>query len=252
MDCMKNIKPCWRAFSRGELYVELGKGFFLCYLISFLFYDRIWLSLAFLFLWYPWLSYEELQNRKKEKKLLLEQLKEMLISVHNSIYAGYSLENALRLAKKDVRLSFGGKKGEIERQLDQLDVGLGMNVPLDQLLMAMAKKIRLEEMGQFVKVVCIVKRRGGNLVEILGQTIDHLNQKIQVKEEITTLISAKVLEQRIMSVMPFLILCYVRCSNPNYFDTLYSTVLGRIIATIALVVLGAAYVLGSKIIEIEV
>ncbi|MDD3184961.1 MAG: hypothetical protein PHT76_06585 [Anaerostipes sp.] len=249
---MKNIKACWRGFSKQELIMELGKGFFLCYMIALLFYNQILLLGCYIILWYPWLYYRELQRNKKHKKEMLEELKEMLLSIHNSLYAGYSLENALNLARGDIRSGFGERENGLEHQLEKIHVGLGMNVPVEQLLKNMAQEVGLEEMNQFVKIVLIVKRKGGNLVEILGQTIDHLNQKIQVKEEIITLTSAKVLEQRIMSAMPFLIICYVRFTSPDYFETLYSNVAGWMISTISLCVLATAYVMGSKITEIEV
>ena len=70
------------------------------------------------------------------------------------------------------------------------------------------------------------KKCGGNLIEITENTIEHLSQAIQTKEEIHTMIAAKQMEKKIMSVMPYFILLYVRISNPGYFDILYESFAG--------------------------
>ena len=66
------------------------------------------------------------------------------------------------------------------------------------------------------------------------------------------MIAAKRLEQNIMSVIPFAIVLYVGVTSKGYFDVLYTTSAGRVIMTVCLGVYGAAYIIGKKIIEIQV
>ena len=77
-----------------------------------------------------------------------------------------------------------------------------MNEPVDNLLFDMAEHVGLEEFYS----VCtghINCESGGNLIEITENTIEHLSQAIQTKEEIHTMIAAKQMEKKIMSVMPY-------------------------------------------------
>ena len=60
----------------------------------------------------------------------------------------------------------------------------------------MAEHVGLEEFYQFAQVISIAKKSGGNLIEITENTIEHLSQAIQTKEEIHTMIAAKQMEKR--------------------------------------------------------
>ena len=66
--------------------------------------------------------------------------------------------------------------------------------------------------------------------------------------------AAKRYEQRVMNLVPFLIILYMNFSSPEFFRTLYTTVLGRITMTLCLCLL--LYVLSvwlaGRIMDIEV
>ena len=66
------------------------------------------------------------------------------------------------------------------------------------------------------------------------------------------LISAKRLEQNIMSIIPFAIICYVSIASGGYFDPLYTTFVGRIMMTVCLVIYVTAYITGRNMAEIQV
>ena len=130
--------------------------------------------------------------------------------------------------------------------------GLEVNQPIEVLMDKMALRLGVDEASQFAQVLWIIKRNGGNLIQIIKKSVEHMNQKIQVKEEILTMVSAKRMEQKIMSVMPFFILLYVRLMNPGYFQVLYDSPGGVILSTVCLIALVAAGMWAKKIVEIEV
>ena len=165
------------------------------------------------------------------------EFKEMLLSVYNSLSAGYSLENAVRAARDDMRAVNGDKKSVLEQELSLVCAGLEVNQPIEVLMDKMALRLGVDEASQFAQVLWIIKRNGGNLIQIIKKSVEHMNQKIQVKEEILTMVSAKRMEQKIMSVMPFFILLYVRLMNPGYFQVLYDSPGGVILSTVCLIVL---------------
>ena len=112
--------------------------------------------------------------------------------------------------------------------------------------------VGLEEFYQFAQVISIAKKSGGNLIEITENTIEHLSQAIQTKEEIHTMIAAKQMEKKIMSVMPYFILLYVRIANPGYFDILYESFAGVLVAVISLLCLWIADIWAERVTEIEI
>ncbi len=75
----------------------------------------------------------------------------------------------------------------------------------------------------------IVRSTGGNMVEILKRTMQHLKYKMDTEEEIRVLLSGKLFEKNIMLSMPFFILLYLRLANPKYVECFYNTILGHLV-----------------------
>ena len=239
-------------FNIRKAVLKAAQGMILFFIICYLFYDRIWLGILYAVFCFPYM----LNQAREERKLRIRQsrleFKEMLLSVYNSLSAGYSLENAVRAARDDMRAVNGDKKSVLEQELSLVCAGLEINQPIEVLMDKMALRLGVDEASQFAQVLWIIKRNGGNLIQIIKKSVEHMNQKIQVKEEILTMVSAKRMEQKIMSVMPFFILLYVRLMNPGYFQVLYDSPGGVILSTVCLIVLVAAGMWAKKIVEIEV
>lgn len=79
-----------------------------------------------------------------------------------------------------------------------------------------------------------------------------LGDKIDVKKEIEATLAAKKSEQLVMSLMPAGIILYMHLTSPGFLDVLYGNWFGVMAMTACLLVYGAAYWLGVKIVDIEV
>ena len=229
---------------------DLITGILYIGMITWLFYNRIvcmiFLS-PFLFLW---MRRQRTRREYKKKEILRKEFREMMLSIGNSLSAGYSIENSLKTAKNDLLMY--QENSMLAKELHLLINHLKINEPVDKLFLDMAEQVDLEELYQFAQIVSIAKRSGGNLIEITTNTIEHLSQTIQIKEEIETMTAAKQMEKRIMTMMPYFILFYVRIANPGYFDILYKSFAGMIVVTISLICLWIADSWAERVIEIEV
>lgn len=254
---MKIIKNLWNRFRKEVQYWKyekrnLIKGIFLGIFVCWLFYDRVWLIFFMIPLLFPWMKWQREKKKRKQRQFLQKEFREMMLSISNSLSVGYSLESALRTAANDLKLCNEGKEGLLLKELELLIISLKINEPVENLLMQMAEKIDLEEMRQFAEIVVIVRKNGGNLIEIIGKTVEHLSQSMQIKEEIQTMIAAKQMEKNIMAVMPYFIVLYVRITNPGYFTVLYETIAGNMITTISLTLLVAANLWAERVVDIEI
>lgn len=115
------------------------------------------------------------------------------------------------------------------RQMRRIIQGLDLHITLEQLFMEFAESTGLEEAKQFAVVIEIVRSTGGNMVEILKRTMQHLKYKMDTEEEIRVLLSGKLFEKNIMLSMPFFILLYLRLANPKYVECFYNTILGHLV-----------------------
>lgn len=233
-------------------WVEYGvrlfiKGIIICYL----FYDSYKACLLLIpFALFDYKSLKKIKLEQQRHQLTL-QFKSMMESLVTSLNAGYSLERAFADSKRDLGLVYE-KKAVIFEELDCILTGLKMNIPLETLLKDFGDRSGNEDIRNFANVVMAAKRSGGNLIHIIQKTVNSITDKMAVEEEIETLITSKKLEERIMMIMPYGIIFYLRVTNGEFLQVLYHNVLGVVLMTVFLAVIYIADIWAGRIMEIRV
>ena len=110
----------------------------------------------------------------------------------------------------------------------------------------------VEDIMMFSEILGTARRTGGNLVRIMRQTTSNIAGKIEMRREIETLVAGKKMEAVCMTAVPLLMILYLRIFSPGFLDPLYNNLMGGMVMTGALVVYGAAFLWGQKIMRIEV
>lgn len=248
----KRKKNYWQQDIRKHEYLmAFVQGSLLIGLISYLFYGT-WIC-AILFspylIWYI-KSWEKQLIKKKQANFRL-QFKEAIQSLSAALNVGYSVENAMREAVKDLNGIYK-KDDMILREFSYMIRQLQMNVTAETVLKDFAQRTGDEDVQTFVTVFNMAKRSGGDTLEIIRNAVRQMGEKIDVEREITTLISGKKLELRIMTMIPMAMVLYMKISFPEFLDVLYGNVAGVVIMSVCLLVYLAAYEMGKRIVEIEV
>lgn len=239
------------SFSLSEIFRYTLEGILLVGVISYFFYRSVWAVCVLS----PFIAFYLLEKKKalckKRKQDLNMQFKDVLKSINGSLQAGYSMENAFAEAYRDMA-EYHGPESIIARELLGIKAGIRNNQPIENLVEDMGSRSGIEDIQDFAAILRVGKQTGGNIHTLFENSMMVIEEKISVKQEIQTLISAKKLESRIMSVIPFAIILYIDLTSKGYFDALYTSVAGRILMTICLGVYGAAVWLSQRIMEIEV
>lgn len=248
----KRKKSYWQQdISRKDYTVGILQGLLLIIIISYLFYESI-LSAILLspyLIWY-FKSWKK-ECIEKKKQAFGIQFKEAIQAMSTALNVGYSLENAMKETLKDLQLIY--KKDElIIREFRYMIRQLEMNLPVERVLNELALRTEEEDVQTFVTVFSMAKRSSGDMILIIRNAVRQMSEKIEVKQEIDTMMSAKKLEFKIMSIIPLAMIAYMKWGFPDFMKVLYSNVTGCVIMTLCLVIYAVAYVFGKRIIEIEV
>lgn len=219
--------------------------------IGYLFYDSM--KMCVICIPFFVVDYRELKKDKlkKQKRELTMEFKAMMEALVTSLTAGYSLEHAFTDAKRDLSFIYD-KNAMIFKELDEIISGLKVNIPIEKLLSDFGDRSGVEDIENFANVVAAAKRSGGNLIRIIEKTVRSISDKISVEEEMETLIASKKLEEKIMMVMPYGILLYLRVSNGGFLDVLYHNGLGIMLMTVFLIGVYIANAWAAKIMDIPV
>lgn len=220
-------------------------------LICIAFYNSIVLLVLLLpfSLVYPFFMKKEFIKKRKDKLLL--EFKDFLRILKSFLEASYSVENAFYLSIKEL-VMLHGKDSMMVKELKNIVAKLKLNKPIDIVFREFAEKTHIEDIIDFSEVFIISKINGGNINKIIGNTINIINDKIEVKLEIETITASKRFEQKLMNFLPFLIIIYMNISSSEFLKPIYVTFEGRILMTFALFIYFVSVKLSEKILDIEV
>ncbi len=238
-------------FSAKEGILAVLESAFLILGIGYFFYRSLIACLFLLPLFGFFLKEKKRELSKKRRQELGAQFKDLVLSLSANMKAGYSVENALREAYRDMEPLYGADSA-IALEIRHMIRGMENNVVLERLLYDLGLRSHIPDIMQFADVFLIAKKSGGNLTEILEKTAEVIGQKIETDKEIQLMISARKMEQKIMNLVPFLIIFYIEMTSKGFFDVLYHNVVGISVMTVCLLFYGAAWRLSRKIVEIEV
>ncbi len=234
-----------------EYLRALLQGSIIILAVSYLFYGT-WIC-AILFSPYliRYIRSWEKQTMKKRQQTFRLQFKEAIQTLSAGLNVGYSVENALREACRELKGMY--RKDEvILRELTYMIRQLQMNVTAESALQEFAARTQDEDVQTFVTVFNLAKRSGGDTLEIIRSAVRQMGEKIDVEREVQTVISAKKMEFRIMTAIPFAMIVYLRISFPELLGVLYGNPAGIVIMSVCLVIYLATYEMGKRIVEIEV
>lgn len=207
--------------------------------IHYLFY----LPIGIVGFWLPVLQL----NKRISKRLTRSayQLSEALGTMANSMRAGFSFMQAMKLISEEFPDPIGT---EFEKTLKDINLG----VPVEEAFMKMLQRLPDKELEMAVKSMLIQRASGGNLAVLLETIQETVTGRIQIKEEVRTLTAQGKLSTWIITGLPVALALYLKLVNPEYFNLLLEHPLGWVMLSAG----GMGIVMGwffiRKIVRIEV
>jgi tight adherence protein B len=189
---------------------------------------------------------------KRRKNDLNLQFKDMLYSLSSSLSAGRSIETAFQSVLADLSILYGDNEASIIVEMECIINKIKLNETVESALIDFAERAHLEDIDNFVDVFQICKRTGGNIIEVLKNASNIINDKIEIKQEIDTLLAERRFEQKILNILPILMIILLSVSAGDYIAPVFNTVIGRLAMTLSVVLLLVAYLISKKIMDIRV
>lgn len=238
-------------FSKKELLLYGASGWGVSALLLYFFYQSIWGIAAGIFGGIFYCKWKQKQLCEKRKYELEQEFKDFICNVDLGLQAGHSIENAFLKAGREIRL-FYEADAMICKEAYQMQQQLNNHVVLEKILWDFAERSGLEDIRNFAEVFTVGKRSGGNIREMIAECIRMIVRKNEIEREIRLLIHGKVMEQKIMCLVPFGVISYISLSSPGYFTPLYHNPAGIGIMTICLLLYLSALWMSVRIVRIGV
>jgi tight adherence protein B len=174
-----------------------------------------------------------------------EQLPDVLQLLASSLQSGFSLAQALDAV---VREGSQPAAGEFSRALGEARIGADLADALD----SVAARMDSQDMRWTVMAIRIQRSVGGNLAEVLRNTIATMRERAYLRRHVKALSAEGRLSAYILVALPILLGGWLFYSARSYMELLYTTTFGLIMLSgaIVLVVIGAFWM--RAFIKVEV
>jgi tight adherence protein B len=189
---------------------------------------------------------------KKRKKVLRLQFKDFLSSMSVAVRAGNVEAQAVKSALKDLMLSYNAKADivkEVENIVLQYEKG---GVELKVLFEDFANRSDIEDIRSFAAIYSVIEGKSDRFGDILMDTESIISEKIEIEQEIETTITSAKSETMVMLIMPIVIVVAMSSMGSGLMDSLFTTMVGHLSATVALIIFGISYILAVRGSNIEV
>lgn len=198
------------------------------------------------FLLFPLIKKKDIFARRRRKITL--EFKESLFTLSASLRAGESLEKAFESTVNEMdAVQYPYLYDSWRKILARMQLGQS----LEELLLEYAANTRVDELLSFASIIAVSKRTQGNITGVIDNTAGLLQEKIEMSEELTVMLARKKTEQRIMNVMPLLVIAMLTSMSPEYVQPLYGTLQGRIVMTGCILLAGASLWIARRISDIR-
>ena len=194
---------------------------------------------------------KEREKKQERKERLAKDFCEGAEALLNALEAGYSKENAVLAAIRDLK-GMGKKESLILQEFSYMQRQLAMNRSVEELFLELGERSGVEDIKSFGEIFLVAGKSGGNLVHIIKKTVSIMKEKQALLQEIQAQTASKRLEFRIMClIVPGMIL-YLQTFSPGFLDILYHNLIGQVFMVMVLAAFLGAVRLGERITEVEI
>ena len=187
---------------------------------------------------------------KKRKNDLRLQFRELLDALATSIGSGKNIEDSFKSAYDDLSIIYNEDASIIKELAIILD-GNNNNIEIEKSLMDMGLRSGIDDIVSFANVFETCYRKGGDIKDVIKNTQQIINEKMEVQMDIETIVTSSKNEENVMTVLPIALIALIKLMSPE-FSANFVTPVGIISTTIAIVMFVIARKVGQKVLDIKI
>jgi tight adherence protein B len=184
-------------------------------------------------------------RRSKRRAAFADQLPDVLQLIASSLRSGFSLAQSIDAVVRD---DTQPTAGEFSRALAATRIG----AELEDALERVAARMQSADLSWVVMAVRIQRQVGGNLAEVLMNTVATMRDRSQTRRHVRALSAEGRLSAYVLVGLPVFLAGFLFWFRADYMRPLYTTLIGLVMLSGAavLVVLGSLWM--RKLVRVEV
>lgn len=229
---------------KDVLKTSLILGIFLA-LITYIFIGNILISilLAAIGFFVPKIYLSHVKKKRLETFGI--QLIDGLSLISNALRAGQSLPQAFSLLVAEMPPPISQEFGILVKEYE-------LGVPINTCLENISKRVKSKELELFVNSILVCGQTGGNLTETFDNIAMIIRERIRLEGKIDSMTSEGRSQGMVLTLMPLALGLAFYWIQPELMGALFTTIPGRVILLLIIVLDALAWYLTKKIIDIDI
>ncbi len=187
---------------------------------------------------------------KARTKKLKSQFRDMLEAFNTSLGAGKNVTDSFHSVYEDLKVQYE-EDAYILKELEVILSCMDNNVDLEVPLADFGARSGVDDIVSFANVFKICYHKGGNIKDTIRNTHEILSDKMEIAEEIETIVTGARSEQYLMLVMPILLIGMIKTMSAD-FAANFATPPGILATTVGIVMFVTAYLVGRAVLNIKI
>jgi tight adherence protein B len=184
-----------------------------------------------------------LKTRRLE--LFNTQLTEALVTMSNSLRAGFSVQQAFEAIVQEGRKPISQEFGVF---VQQTRVG----VRFEEALKNLEERVGSEDLTLMVRAVEIARQTGGNLTEVFELIASTIRERTRIEGKIKSMTAMGRLQGIVVGMIPIFLMIVLFMLDPEMMMNFVTSLEGIAILVLTVLLLIAGFVVIRKIVNIEV
>ena len=166
---------------------------------------------------------------KVYRNSLENDLLQAIIIMNNAFKSGRSITQAIDLVTKEL-------KGPISEEFKKMSLELSFGLSIDVVFKRFGDRIKIDEVNYLTSSLSILNRTGGNIIKVFSSIEKTLFNKKKLRLELKSLTGSSKLIVYALFIIPILFVVFISVISQSYFVPLYTTLFGRILTGIIVVI----------------
>ncbi len=183
--------------------------------------------------------------KKRRLEQLNLQLTEALVTMSNSLRAGFSIQQAFETIVQEGRKPIAQEFGVF---VQQTRVG----VRFEDALANMEERVKSEDLTLVVRAIEISRQTGGNLTEVFDIIATTIRERTRIEGKIKSMTAMGRLQGIVVGLVPVFLLVIMTIIDPGMMKAFFTDLLGVSLLVLVVVLLSIGAFVIHKIVSIQV
>lgn len=183
-------------------------------------------------------------KRKKEEKQIQNDLLKAVSIMNNAFKSGRSIMQAVDIVSSELD---GAISNEFKKIYLDLSYGLDLNVVFKRF----ADRVKNDEIKYMSASLTILNKTGGNIVKVFNSIEKGFFDRKKLKDELDSSLALSNMVYKVLVCLPILMILIIYVLNPTYFNPLFTTIIGRIIIVISIIIYISYIIIVKKITNLK-